>query len=399
MKRLITACCSVLLSLHALHAQQAVLLGPDLEPRLITLRSLSGQGITFTDHAGEAQSLPISEVVRLTFAVPSNMWMAEGYKVVTLRDGQRFVGALNGAGDSGESLRFLVPQLGEDREAEVPLDDLLAVAMKRNIVPPAAGEDDVLLLATGETLIGFVEAVNDQSVSFTIGDAEDPIPIPLDRLHAISVANKPVEVERRSGLFRVGIGGGGSFLIADAEKQAPETRFGTPLTGRVLLPIDDPRVSFSSGIVEQIEPLSGEHALMPLAGVPMKRLSGGEVFGVAMPPRVEPDGSIHLHAPTTVGFELPQGASRLTLAVELAIDDDVPAARHALAGCELVVYDGEEAIGGCTLAPDRAPQRLNLPVNSRGLRIELKPGVNGPVLDRVRISAAEVLVSESADPR
>ena len=75
------------------------------------------------------------------------------------------------------------------------------------------------------------------------------------------------------------------------------------------------------------------------------------------------------------------------------LDDTVPESRRPLAGCELVVYDGDKAIARHTLTPDGPAKRLNLPLTGGGLRIVLESGVNGPVLDRVIVTDAQLLVS------
>jgi len=59
-----------------------------------------------------------------------------------------------------------------------------------------------------------------------------------------------------------------------------------------------------------------------------------------------------------------------------------------------VVYDGQERLGGCTLIDGEPPKRLNVPLTGGTLRIALEAGVNGPVLDRVVLTDAELLVSQ-----
>ncbi|MFK7788882.1 MAG: hypothetical protein AB8C95_05220, partial [Phycisphaeraceae bacterium] len=95
-----------------------------------------------------------------------------------------------------------------------------------------------------------------------------------------------------------------------------------------------------------------------------------------------------------VRFDLPKGARRLAFTVAMDLDDTIPDSRRAMAGCELLIYVGDEVIAKHSLTPEGPPKRLNIALGRGELRIALEPGVNGPVLDRVIISQAELLLSE-----
>lgn len=383
MKHTLALILAALLFVPATRAQPAALLGPDLEPRPVTLRSLSRDKVAITDAQGNDQSLSADEVLRLTFGESASPRIADGNAVATLRDGQVVIGELVASGDD-EAIRL---SLGAGGAVDLSLDELLSIRLAQDVSVPKVEEDDVLLLATGETLVGFVETIDRASVGFVVGDADDAIPIPLERVKAITLANKPEPPEPAPGLVKASLIDGSTLLLANAKIES-QTLIGTSRLGESAT-----KLSLPVGRVAQIEMLSGKHRLSPLLDQPMELIAGGEVFGVAMPPELRDDG-LHLHAPTTLAFELPRGATRVTLTAALNLGADVPEARRSLAGCELVVYDGDEAVGGATLSADRGAQTITLPVTGRSLRVELKPGVNGPVLDRVRLFAAEVLVGE-----
>jgi len=364
-------------------AQPATLLGPDLEPKPVALRSLSADKIAITDAQGNDQTLNADAVLRLTFGDSAPPTIEAGYAVATLRDGQVVIGELV-ASDDEEAIRLSLDAGGT---VDLSLDDLLSVQLSPGASVPKVEDDDVLLLATGETLVGFVETIGQASVGFVVGDADDAIPIPLERIKALAIANKPEPAEPAPGLIRARLTDGSALLIADARIESQT------LVGQTRLGERATKLSLPIGRVAQIELLAGKHRLVPLLNRPMELVAGGEVFGVAMPPTMQGDG-LRLHAPTTLSFDLPRGANRVTLTAALDLGADVPESRRSLAGCELVLYDGGEAVGGATLTADRGAQTLTLPVTGRSLRVELKPGVNGPVLDRVRLSAAEVLVGQ-----
>lgn len=357
-------------------AQQAVIIGPDLEPTSARLEdvSLSDEGL-----------------VRLRLRTEPVQPLNDKQYVARLTDGQTLIGTWLGAGDDGETLR-LAFGYGQ-RSVLIPIDELLSFT---RIGHHLKGDpnDDTILLATGETLVGFVDAIGETSIGFVVGDADDPIQIPWDRVHGFTIANKPQPVVAEQGMARVMLSDGTQLLLRQATLQHATQQDRARLKGTLTLNNQTHKLDLPINEVQFIEPLSDRYALRRLIETPMTVVDGGEVFGLAMPPYVTDDGALKLHAPATVRYELPQGARRIALSAAMDLDQSIPRDQRALAGCELVVYEGDTRIGGCTLAPDAPGHRLNLPLTGEGpLRIELDSGVNGPVLDRVRITDAELLIS------
>lgn len=375
MKFLITALCSLLLSTPTL-AQQVVVVGTDLEPRVASLDEVS---------------LADEGLLRLRISSDPVIPLNDKQYVAKLVDGQSLVGTLLGAGEDGESIRLAFGY--EQRTVVLPLDELLSLTrVGHNLAGDAS--DDIVLLATGETLVGFVETISEQSLGFVVGDADDPIQIPMQRVRGFSIANKPKPIKAKKGMARVMLRDGSLLYLRDAKlkRSAEQPRVGLegtfvlePETAPIILPLNE---------VHLIEPMSDRYALRPLAEAEMTTIAGGEVFGVAMPPSTTSDGAIRLHAPVTLGFDLPNGTVRLALTVAMDLDESIPESRRAMAGCELVIYDGDDAVARHTLTPDGPAKRLNVSLTGSDLRIVLEPGINGPVLDRVIITQAELLVSE-----
>ena len=400
MKYLIAICCSLLLSTQSL-AQPATLLSPDLEPSQVTLRSLSPELVRVLDTNGEAMELSHQQVLRLSMNHGSVPKIDSALSKVTLRDGQVIVGRLVPSSDE-EAVRV---KLDAGRTVQVSLDAMLSLAIQLDAPLPKAEEDDALLLVTGEVLLGFVATFSKTAVGFVIGDADDPIDIPLDRIKALSIANKPKQPDLSHGTMRVTTVDGSVLFVEDVA--LTDVKPDKQLVGTSTLPIlssgttdeglssaTSSRIILPMNRILAIETTSSQHQLSSLSDHEWKIMTGGEVFGVKMPPRVTADGSIRLHAPTTLGFDLPKGASRVVFTVAMDLDNTIPASRRAMAGCELIVYDGDNAIAQHTLTPDSAPKRLNLPLGRGDFRIALEAGVNGPVLDRVIFSQGELLVSE-----
>lgn len=360
----------------------------------MTLRHFSDNGYQIIDASGKSKVLPIDQVLRLTLDGRRAVALEEDQAVATLVDGQVLVGQLTGAAADRESLLF---QLSfAEREVELSIDDLLSISLHPKGRSLAAEDDDVLLLATGEMLVGFVDAIDDRSVAFVVGDADEPITIPMERVHGLAIANKPKPTRPEVGkeVTRVHLTDGSVYLIEHVGLSVHAKQPIKIVTGKSMLPMVPAAVSVPMSRVSRLEPLSGKQSLRPLASAPWSLFAGGEVFGVPMPPYVLPNGVFRLHAPMTLMFEPPRGARRLVMNATLALDGDLPQARRALAGCELVIHEGDKLLGQFSLTPDNAMTRINLPLAAEGgaLRLELRPGINGPVLDRVRLTDAELLM-------
>lgn len=404
MKYLIAFLGSLLLSTSTVAAQQAVLLGPDLEPVPVWLESLSPSKVRVTDAQSKGRSLKPEDVLRLTLSGVSSTPPSQGQARVALRDGQVIVGYWGGGGGNGESVSVTFGDA--DQMIDLPLDEITSIVMGEGAAAPAAEDDDVLFLANGEKLTGFVESMGAEALEFVVGDADDAIKIPLERVKAVSIANKPKPAELTPGAVRVTTADGSVLYLEDALLAARGEDSGK-LVGDSALPITanpsvdqgdstaaSSRLALPIDRIVMIEPVSSKRRLSPLSDYGWRLLAGGEVFGVEMPPRVGADGTLRLHAPTTLGYDLPQGASRLVFTVAMEVDESIPESRRQLAGCDLVVYEGDRVLARHALSPDGPAKHLNLPLAGGGLRLAIEPGVNGPVLDRVTITRAEVLVSE-----
>ncbi|MEM6259180.1 MAG: hypothetical protein AAGI37_12925 [Planctomycetota bacterium] len=402
MKCFFYALCSLLTAAPAF-GQDAILLGSELEPVPVQLQALSPDSIEVIDADGNKQVLQPEQALRLTLTGSTIAAPSQNQVRVVLRDGQAVVGYWGGAGADDESI--FVGFGGTDQNIDLPLDEIMSITFRPGVPAPTTEEDDVLLLATGEKLVGFLEWIGAEALEFIVGDADDPIQIPLERVHAVSIANKPKMAEASRGMVRVTTVDGSVILLRSAELERGVD--GDALVGLWAMPIagkptdnqdDAPRAASRLTLpIKQaavIEPVSGKRRLVSLADQDGQVVAGGEVFGVAMTPRVETDGALRLHAPVTLGYALPERASRLVFSVAMDVDDTISESRRAMAGCELIVYDGDRVLAKHALTPDGPAKRINVPLRSEELRIELAPGVNGPVLDRVLITRAEVLVSD-----
>jgi len=383
---LFMTCCWFSLSAGA---QQAELVGLDLEPRRVTLQSLSAEGVGILDAQGQAKTVALDEVVRMTLSdEPARI--PHGQAALRLRDGQVLVGQWQGAGAAEGTLRLL---LANEQKLDVPLDDLMSVSLNDDAIAFVREDQDAdtLTLSNAEKLSGFVDSVVEGGVMFEIESAKEPILIPFDRIQGISLANRPHTIDPEPGMVCITTSSRQRLILRSALIKKLE-KGSLVIEGESVLGYGAKTYQVPVSSLNTIEPVSARHGLTPLSSIGLELESGGEVFGVPMRPRILGEGAIALHAAVRLAFDLPEGARRVAFTVGLDLDSSVPEARRLLAGCELYVFDGETEIAKHALEPDSEPVRINLPLRTDRLHLELRPATNGPVLDRVRIDDAQVLI-------
>ena len=329
--------------------------------------------------------------------------------------GQRLAGSWQGGTPNGQAVRWKHQQLGT---VTVPLGEL-AGFRRAGASLPEAGDDDVVALANGDTLTGFISQITTDTLAIEPEGANQPVKLPLKRVRAARLSNpaKPWPSYRQ----RLSLADGSRLAVHQLALKSETLRFlapwlrGTPVT----LNVDT---------IDRLRFTAAGWRLIRLADQPFELTAGGEVFGVAMPPKRRRAG-LDLHAPMTVKIKLPEGVTRLATDAVLAPDAPASAVRR-WAGCKLTLNpaggeprhytlgraqadpstkangDGQTAPNGqaASAAPsektsnasDGAGRRrvsINLPLDGpASLTITLDPSRNGPVLDRVLLENAQLLV-------
>lgn len=385
---------ALLLIAQPAHPQAARLTSTDLVGQRVTLLAIDNETVRYINTNGAERSIAVGEVLRVEMLGPAGPVQDEPSEagMAWLVDGQALAGAWGGIIDE-ETIRWVMTG---GTVVELSLDDVLAVSITGRDRPGVRPEDDdVLGLVSGERLTGFVEAFGPSTVSFVIGDADDPVPLPLDRVTWMAIANEPVSLDNAEpGSAWVTLRDGSRLMVAGMAVGTEASDGRSVLTGSLQVAGAQPRIEFPLPRVASIQPAGGPLALVRLADLDYEVLGGGEVFGLPVPPDLDDRGRLKLHAPLTLGFDLPDGAQRLTLRATLDLGPEIASDRARLAGMVLIIRQGEQEVARQAIDTELPRVELNLPVAAGPLQIELDPGVNGPVLDRLRIDLAEVLVGQ-----
>lgn len=361
-------------------AVPATLIDKQLVPVRITLQSLRGETINFFGADREYRSEPISRYLQLRVeddAVAS----APTEAIIELTDGQRLRGQWLGAGDDGQSIRWRHPKLGEWLISLETLSAYRPAAYRPGGTRPEA---DQVTLTNGDVLRGFITAVTDEGVALAVEGRREPTPLALDRVRAIELAN-PVGRPASAGQFHmVHLTDGSRVLVASLTVQEEQLH--------LRLAADGPQWTLPLASLARIEFAGTDAELVDLTSLAWNVVAGGEVFGSPMPPRAD-GAALRLHAPVTVAFDLPAGARVLTARAEIdaGADDAIEWADFHVR----ISVDGRE-VGVFHLTAEARSADIRLPLGGSRLLVELDPGVNGPVMDRLRLRDAAVLVRRDA---
>ena len=369
----------------------ATIMATDLAPRRVTIQSLrAGRLIYFDDHR-ELRNEKLERFVQIRGlpgavapgpGAPSN---TEPLNLIELTDGQRLVGIWAGAGDDGQTVLWQYPLLGE---VGIDLDQVRSIGFDSALPSESSPTQDTVFLVNGDRLDGFVVSVDVDAIAIRPqGGAPEPVRLPLDRVRTLALANPAATRKTEGHLVHLVDGSrlrAGNLTIARDELALVSVL----ATGLVI----GPSVRVPLANVARIDLMSSLGRVIDLSSLKMTVTRGGRVFGLPSPPRIDRDG-IHLHAPVTVRFDLPRGATRFSATAELDIDaGDTPA--RAWADMELIIRNGGEIIARHPVNALETTAAINLPLRDSPLTIELDSGINGPVMDRLWLRHPILFVRE-----
>jgi hypothetical protein len=384
----------------------AELLTPELQRQPIRLAGLAGGQLNYFDEDRRLVQRPAGQFVRLVLqpgppdAVAAPVDGPPPMRI-DLVDGQRFVGRWVGAARDGEAIVFEHARVGR---LTLPLDSVRSLARDpgggpgRRFVETTAGADRVTL-ANGDTVEGFVIAVDRETLTLLPDGAEQSIDLPTPQIASLTLAN-PLDPGGDGGDLVALLDG--SRLRVDDLSIAGETATLTPRLADALVPIDLPLAE-----LQRIDFGAAGLRLVNLVDRPRRVTAGGEAWGLNLPPRVD-RAELLLHAPLTLEVELPDGAQRFAAGAELDLPPDLPADRRGWADLVLWIDPDLDDAEPSTDAParrfhltaGRPTARINLSLGDTQtvLTVRLDPAGNGPILDRLRLTEAVLLV-EAPDPR
>jgi hypothetical protein len=360
-----------------------------IEPDRITYRDALGMQRTEQVRRLTAITMPRESVQQSARRLPGEVQLG----MIELSDGQRLMGSLHASIEKeqgadakpDETVRWTHPLLGT---VAFQLDDIHRIILQPSAVPPDAqhGTADVIILANGDRLEGFVEHIGDQ-LRLEVGQtARD---LPLENIAAVLLANPTRAPEGTVVYLR-----DGSIVATDHLQPAPEgfitliprAAGGQPVqqgseAGVIHLPL-----------VEVAAVKLDAAALSPLAAMPLQRQEAQPGRRWVPPVRLLGQSppllgayDLEFPGPMTAEWTLPEGAAWFAAEAEL------PRAMWNWGDCELIVslVTGSGAREGTT---EVFRSRMNADSPTASVRVDLlsaarQMGTRGPARLRVTIDA------------
>ncbi len=390
----ITAVCLCGAGGVAMALTPAVLTDAELRQEPISLHSLSDGVVSYFDADRRFRVEPVERFIQLkmTPAQPQDEQTPEPppgevrfeerpYSLLELVDGQRLIGRWAGTQDD-QTMLWHHPVLGE---LPVSLERVHAMWVSQEDHAAdggAASATDTVSLVNGDRVAGFVVRVTPSVVEVQPEGMPKPVALPIKQVRALRLANPS---EPRVDLPMVWLSDGSGVLANSIEVASDQLTLRlVPTTGQasVVLPLD---------AVDKIDLASEQGYLVDLADLPMRVVAGGDVFGMPVTPQYH-GKTVDMHAPTTVAFTLPEGASRVAANARIAVSDSAASQAHAWADFYVIVRINGREQSRLHLHAQQPSASFNVPLEAGELTIELDPAANGPVMDRLRLADAVVLV-------
>jgi len=341
----------------------------------VRLVEVSQESVSVRNAAGELRTFDAEACIGVVNTAVKIEPREQGMLVLT--DGERYPGAPSGRRESAvNTLRWRHDWFGV---LDVALERIAWARFDAATRRPEAGEGDVVILANGDRVEGFITSLGDPIEIEVDGQADS---IDLDLTRAIRLVNAPEKPE--PGTRRVWLTNGtvldvGSATLGDDGYLS----FSVPLSG--LQTEKDIRLSLVAGV------LFDARSLVPLASIEPHDVVGPPSRYVVPPPRVidEPAAidlkAIEMRGPLTARYTLPPDAHRFAALVRLADS------ATEWADCEVIVRDDDEVVFRAALDERTRRAPVSVVVDGAELTIEIAEGRYGPIQDHVVIEQAMII--------
>lgn len=393
----------------------ATLTDTQLRDTSVRLVSINDAVVSLYDASGVLRQQRTRDIVRLRFAskeAPAddpNDTKASDW-TLTLTDGQRWAGfpAESYGPSDNETLRWTHPTLGT---VAVSLERVQRIERQ---TPPtntierrdwaadsqAQPADDTATLRNGDTLTGFVAALDDQALTLETDNGD--VPLTWNNLAEIRLANPPQRGFAQTDVLALRDGSRIHLRAVDLDEttiQATPTLLAETLGIPEQSAVDDQaRRTLPLADAALLDFAASGHRLIDLTTL-SPEVRGGDAFGLSFPPQLvanprNPNATrAWVHAPATLTFNLPAGttASHFVGRATLDLPSRLTPDAVALADASFSVADHA---GERFTRPLRSDVPLPFRVSLQGHRIELRvlPGPHGPALDRVRLDQLRLLL-------
>jgi hypothetical protein len=301
-----------------------------------------------------------------------------------LTDGQRLKATFKGPA-AGELMSFNSDSLGA---FNVPVDKV-ARFWPMTLVEPLTGAEgqDTLLLANGDRVSGFMESLDEKGFKFKAQGADAPVTLVPAQVAGFLLANPPAAGSLGSVLVTLGSGeilGAASIKVSEEKVSLMVSLIQRAAAGEAL--------EMTLGDVATIDFFGPAGRLVALKDIPWQTVDGADFLGTRNTPVENAMGTL-FQAPVAVRYALPAGSARIVFTAgawyppgsqDLSKKWTRFDAGLQMGGQKSPVWTGRFEFG--------KQERVVLEARPGPMDLVLGEGDNGPVLDRLLVSEAYVLV-------
>ncbi len=356
-----------------------LLIRRDMPVQTVEVAEIGARRLVFREEGGSWVSVSRRRCVALLNTDVLIIPRRQGW--LHLADGQRLPGQALSAARMTDVLVWIQSSwLGR---MEVPLDHISSVLFESDATVPPQGDTDVLLLANGDLVEGFITSLSDP-VSFEPTNADQAaIDLPLGRVHAVRMVTprqKPT--------------GPRLWLIDGTVVEAQQVLLGDDgiyrLEGVPFTEEDSHRVALDGVAAVLFDP----DALVPFADLTPRRVEGPPTRYVVPAPRPLDDHAplglspLEFSGPITVHYVLPAGATYF------AAEARLPALSRAWGDCELIIRDDDRTVFTTRLNAETPTATIGVRLSGSTLTVEVTEGAAGPIHDQVVLLRCLILVED-----
>lgn len=361
-------------------APQFLLIRRDHRVQQVELAEIKERSLVVGNRDRGWSTVDLAECVALVHAELRPTRPHEG--VLWLTDGQRFPGeALSGSRAAAGV--FVWNQSTWLGRLEVPLDRIASVVLVPGAALPAPARGDVLALANGDRIEGFIESLGDP-VEIRVGEGAEAqlLDVPLDRVTALRVVTPRRQPAGRRLWLRDG-------TVVDVDRVRVADDGVVRLEGLPFIGESQPKQLNLSALVAI---LFDHRTLVPFTSLELlDRSAPATRYAVPEPEALDESAPlglarVALRGPLSVRYRLP--AARVFFTAEARL----PETARAWSDCDLVVRDDDTEVLRVHLDAAHPVAAVDVALTGATLQIQITEGRNGPIQDTVILHRAMLLV-------
>ncbi|MBT8485040.1 MAG: hypothetical protein HKO59_04805 [Phycisphaerales bacterium] len=365
-----------------------LLVDQDLSVRPIELLSAGAYGLEIRD-AGGGPTTQVTLDECLALIRPdgylaqdpeSDPLSGDMFGTLVFADGERMPGVISGdAPPDADAVAWVHPRFGP---MLVPLERVAAASLRPGAPIPESGQLDVVALANGDQLQGFIASVGDPVV-IEVGDGVDahPVEIPLARTRGFALVAPRMPPTGRRVWFSDG-------TVLDTRK----LQVGNDGYLRFGLAWRPDEGGFAARLSTVSAVLFDSAGLVPLATLAPARVERTTPRYIVPGPKVDDPaaplglGAVSIRGPVRVRYALPDNCIRF------AGEAQLPFGARRWGDYQLILRDDDAEVFRARLNRANPSVPINVTLRGSELTIELEQGASGPIQDHVVLRRAMLLV-------